>query len=168
MTNPYAATEGVNKALTKILEDASALSNLSEVLPPASVGESLLDLHNRLLTVRSRQQSVSEVLTNLLKTQAGVRKLVLECKSILDSAEANAVGTTKPAFVEDFSSAKERNAKLMAKTLEERMSLRSAEKLQIDTDAALAYVQQVYRDLGNQAQDVQTRIRILGMEGTWS
>ena len=166
MTNPYDQNEEVSKVLVKVVQEVSEVSNVSDELRLPSIGENLYDLHVRLLAVRARQQRASELVGTLIRIQANVRKLVLDRKSELDAAEAKAVIPSKQAFVEDFSSAQERNARLRSKTLNERVSLTAAEKLQVDVDAALAYAQQVYRQLGNQSYDVNTRIKVLGMEGT--
>ena len=167
MTDPYDQNQDVVQGLVKIVEQVSANANLSEVLPVANVSENLSDLHNRLLIVRARQQRVSELVGTLIRVQANVRKLVLDRKSELSSAEAKVIVPTKTVFqADDYSSAMERNAKLKGKTLEERIALTAAEKLQVDVDAALAYANNAYRELGNQAFDVSTRIKVLGMEGT--
>lgn len=166
MTNPYDQNQDVVKVLVTVVRQVSENTDLSEALQAPNISENLLDLHNRLLVVRARQQRVSELVGTLIRIQANVRKLVLDKKSELASAEANASVVPKQAFVEDFSSAKERNAKLMAKTLDERVALTAAEKLQVDADAAVAYANNTYRELGNQAFDVSTRIKVLGMEGT--
>lgn len=166
MTNPYDQNTEVSSVLVKIVKTLHEVSSVSEELKAPHISESLLDLHNRLLIVRARQGQVSEVVGNLIMIQSKARKLVLDRRSDLVSAEAKATALTKQPFVEDFSSGKERNAKLMAKTLDESIALTAAEKLQVDADATLSYAQNIYRELGNQAYDVNTRIKVLGMEGT--
>ena len=167
MDDPYFENKIVSEVLVRVSKDISETSDLGDALKAPSVSESLLDLHNRLLTVRSRQQRVSELVGTLIRLQGNVRKLVLDRKLELETAEAKVSKkeSWKPV-VEDFRSAKERNAELSAKTLDERVALTAAEKLQVDVDVALAYAQGVYRELGNQAFDVSTRIKVLGMEGT--
>ena len=167
MDDPYFENKIVSEVLVRVSKDISETSDLGDALKAPSVSESLLDLHNRLLTVRSRQQRVSELVGTLIRLQGNVRKLVLDRKLELETAEAKVSKkeSWKP-IVEDFRSAKERNAELSAKTLDERVALTAAEKLQVDVDVALAYAQGVYRELGNQAFDVSTRIKVLGMEGT--
>lgn len=165
MTNPYEETQGVGSILVKVVEQVAENADLKPYLKATSVSESLKDLHERLLFVRGRQERISELVGTLIRIQANVRKVVLDRRSELTSAEANAAGLTKQPWVEDYSSGRERNAKLTAKTLDEHVALTAANKLQVDADAALAYAQNVYRELGNQAYDVSTRIKILGMEG---
>lgn len=167
MTNPYEQNQDVTKVLVTVVQQVSDNLFLSDILPVANVSENLSDLHNRLLIVRARQQRVSELVGILIRTQASVRKLVLDRKSELASAEAKVSTPDRTVFqAEDYSSARERNAKLTAKTLDERVALTAAEKLMVDADAALAYAQNAYRELGNQAFDVSTRIKVFGMEGT--
>jgi hypothetical protein len=167
VSSPYDQNPDVVKALVKVVQQVSENADLTPYLKPTSISENLKDLHERLLFVRGRQQRVSELVGTLIRIQANVRKLVLDRKSQLESAEAKAAAPDRTVFqVEDYSSARERNAKLTAKTLDERVALTAAQKLQIDADAALDYAQNAYRDLGNQAFDVSTRIKVLGMEGT--
>lgn len=167
MTDPYEQNQVVAEILLRTVTQVSESVDLSEIINPPHLGETLADLHNRLLAIRARQQRVSELVGTLIRIQANVRKLVLDRKSELSSAEAKVTVPTKSVFqADDYSSAMERNAKLKGKTLEERIALTAADKLQVDADAALAYAQNAYRELGNQAYDVNTRIKVLGMEGT--
>lgn len=167
MTDPYLQNEEVSKALVKVVNQVSENSSLSDLFDPPNIAENLTDLHQRLLATRARQQRISELVGTLIRIQGNVRKLVLDRKADLDTAEAKVIVVPKAMFqAEDYSSAKERNAKLIAKTLEERIALTAAEKLKVDVDSSLAYAQNVYRELGNQAFDVNTRIKVLGMEGT--
>lgn len=165
MTNPYEENEKVSKALVQVVQQISDTADLTQVLKPTSVGENLKDLHERLLTVRARQQRLSELVGTLIRIQGRMRKEVLQRELDLSVAEAHAAHS-KQMIMEDYSSAKERTARMMAKTLDEHVALNAAKQLQANADAALAYAQNAHRELGNQAYDVRTRVKVLEMEGT--
>jgi hypothetical protein len=158
-------TEAISQALVSKVKAIGDVKDHID-LPEPHLGESLTDLHNRLLVVRSHQTTVAALVGDLVRLRAGVRKKRLDLQGALETAEAEAVTARRPKLTEDYSSAMEKNSTLKAATLNERFDLRSVEKLIEDVEAALAYARSVHAELGSQVQDVNTRLRILNSEAT--
>ena len=161
MASPYDETGAVSQSLVKVVRQVGELKETG--LPEPNLGENLSDLHNRLLVTRAHQTTVTAHIGNLIRLRAGVRKKRMDLQGALEGAEAAAV-TEKRWTTEDYSSAKEKNALLASKTLQERIDLRAIEKLNEDVEAALAYARTIHTELGAQVQDVNSRLRILTLE----
>lgn len=154
-------SDAISREITGISE---AFSLVSELGPP-NTGESLSDVHTRLLVTRSVMSNVSESVARLIRVRGMVRQEQIEREGVLDDAESAALSEpTKPSFVEDYSSAKERNAKLGAKTLQERISVREAKTVAVDIDSAFEYARNRLWELDRAVRDVDTRLRIVTYE----
>jgi hypothetical protein len=167
MSNPYLETGVVAKTLTALLADVQESYDLGDVLSPPSQGESLSDLHNRLIQVRSRQTRISDIVGDLVRLQSTLRKSVIDKEGELEEAQSGVVVEKKWA-VEEFRSAAEKNARLAGKTVEQKIAVRAAKKLLLDVDSSLEYARVKHRELGSQVNDVNTRLRIINLDGDWS
>lgn len=145
------------------LDRASETANLPSDLGPPHVGESLTDLHQRLLLTRSAMTSLADLIGELTLFQGRVEATLIERRGVLEEAEATALAGRK-RLVEDFSSAKEKNARLGAETLSEARGVRQVEKLLAQVKAASIYCRDRHRELDRAVRDVETRVRILSLE----
>lgn len=136
-----------------------------EDLGPPHAGESLSDLHQRLLGTRAAMSRVSELVGSLTLLQGRLRASLVDRRGLLEDAEADTVTTQRrPVLTEDFSSAKEKNARLGAATLEQRRAVRAAERAAADLDAALSYARDRHRELDRAVRDVDLRVRIQSLD----
>jgi hypothetical protein len=155
----------VSDALSVMLTSISESFTLVSELGPPNVGESPTDIHTRLLVTRSVMSNVSETVAKLIRVRGMVRQEQIERKGELEDAESKAmVELSKPSFVEEYSTAKERNAKLGAKTLSERISVREADAKFADVDSAYEYARNRLWELDRSVRDIETRIRIMSFE----
>ena len=156
--------DGLPVALRGILDSVSEAANLPADLGAPNQGESLSDLHQRLLVTRSAMTRVGELAGELTLLSGRVKRILIDRKGDLDDQEAEVVSARR-ALTEDYSSAKERNARIAAKTLNGRRRVRQAEKLLADVEAALFYTRDRHRELDRAVRDIDTRLRILAMDG---
>ena len=152
-------------SLEATLEGVSEAFKLITDLGVPNLGESLTDIHTRLLVTRSVMSNVSDTASKLVRLRASVRQEQIDREGALEDKEAAVLSEPeKPSFVEDYSSAKERNAKLGAKTLEERILVREAKKVYIDVDSAYEYVRNRLWELDRSVRDIDTRLRVISYE----
>jgi hypothetical protein len=147
-------------ALLDAISDAFALTS---TLDPPSTSETLTDLHQRLLICRAAMTRVADLTGELTLLSGKVKRLLIEAKGELEDEEAALVGR-KPRHTEDFSSAKERNARMAAGTLETLRKIRKAEGAQSEVDSALFYARDRHRELDRAVRDIDTRLRIISIE----
>lgn len=156
--------DALPELLSKHLERASETANLPAELGPPHDSETPADLHQRLLTTRAAMTSLSGLIGELTLFQGRVEATLIEKRGILDEAEAGVVASRKASPWEDYSSAKEKNAKLGAQTLEEARAVRKVEKLLAQVKSVVIYARDRHRELDRAVRDVEVRFRILTWE----
>lgn len=158
-----ASTSSVQQVLVGIVERSSEAMALVHDLGDPHVDESFSDLHTRLLVTRSAMTRLAALLGELIQIRFRVEQVLIDRRGELEEAEAVVVGQQRHV-VEDFSSAKEKNARLAAGTLESRRRVRVIEKLLKDVDAAVEYIRTRHRELDRAVRDIDTRLRIISFE----
>lgn len=153
----------VHSTVTALLDAISDAYALVATQDAPSTSETPADLHQRLLTSRAAMTRVADLTGELTLLAGRVKRLLIEARGELEDAEAELVGR-KPRHVEDFSSAKERNARMAAGTLETLRKIRKAESAQSEVDSALYYARDRHRELDRAVRDIDTRLRILTFE----
>jgi hypothetical protein len=148
------------------LDRASETAALPGELGPPNTSETMHDLHNRLLLTRSAMTSLSSLIGELTLFQGRVEATLIERKGALEDAEAEAVSTRKKSPLEDYSSAREKNALLGAATLTQTRSVRRVGKLLAQVRAAAIYCRGRHQELDRAVRDVDVRVRIVGYEDT--
>lgn len=155
----------VSDVISSMIEGVSEAFTLISELGPPNAGESLTDIHTRLLVTRSVMTNVSETLSKLTRVRGMVRQEQIERKGEWEDAVAKvAIEPEKPSFVENYDSAMTANAKLNAKTLSERISMRQADVVFADVDSAFEYVRNRLWELDRAVRDIDTRLRIVSFE----
>lgn len=154
----------VPKGLIKLLEEVSSAFEAVHDLGVPHQGESLSDLHQRLLTTRATMSRVSELVAQIIRLRGRVDQALIERKGELEDAEAAILTKATKNLAEDFSSAKERNAKLGAQTLEERRNVRFAERVLADVKSAQEYSTNRLWELDRSVRDIDTRLKILAYD----
>jgi hypothetical protein len=141
-------------------------------LTPPTTAETPADLHQRLLVTRAAMTRVSELAGEMTLLNGRVRATTIERKGAVDDAEAKVMTTPtshrRVLVTEDYSSGKERNARLGAATVMERTALRRVERLAAEVEAALSYTRDRHRELDRAVRDIDTRMRLLTFEGSTS
>lgn len=157
--------DAVPDILVKMLEGISEASSLVVDLGLPDISETPADLHVRLLTTRAAMTRVSDLCNQIVRLRSRIKQVVIDREGELEDAEATVLSTdNKKAFVEEFSSAKERNAKLAAKTLNERMRLRSVKKVMADIEGCYEYAKNKLWEFDRSVRDIDTRLRIMVYE----
>lgn len=151
----------VSRYLDEVVDASAGLADLGA----PSTAETPADLHERLLVTRAAMTRVSEITGSLTLLSGRVKAALVEARGELDDEESSIV-TRRPkvSFTEDYSSAKEKNARIGAATLETRRKVRQTEKVAVDLDAALAYARDRHRELDRAVRDIDTRLRLLSFE----
>ena len=150
----------VNQTVDQTLGDIHDAMQLLTELPQPDLGETLEDLHRRLLVTRAAQSRVSELVGFLVRLHRGVRNLLLDAQGELETASAAVV--QRPTFGhQNFASADERKANLAAYTLTERRKVRQMEKLLNDADAALEYGNNRFWELNRGVRDIELRMSLI-------
>jgi hypothetical protein len=157
--------EDVTQTILKFVDDIAESFNQLDKLGPPHETESLKDLHRRLLTTRAAMTRVSELTSRLIRYRGRLVRASIISKGELESAETKVISDEpKKALIEDYSSAKERNAKLAAKTIEERRRVRIVDQWVVDVDSALDYAKNRSWELDRAVRDIDTRLKILAYE----
>jgi hypothetical protein len=162
-TREHTQTNQLNAWLEGVSEAFSLVSDFG----PPTLAETPADLHARLLVTRSAMSRVSELAGEMTLLSARVKVALIERRGALDDAEAKSMSDVRPkrvALTEDFASAKERNARLMAGTTLDRASVRRVERLVAEVDAALVYTRDRHRELDRAVRDIDTRMRLMSYE----
>lgn len=154
----------VHSTVSALLDAISDAYALTATLEAPSTGETLTDLHERLLLSRAAMTRVADLTGELTLLSGKVKRLLIEAKGDLEDAEAALVTRTGRRQIEDFSSAKERNARMAAGTLETLRKIRKAEMAQSEVDSALFYARDRHRELDRAVRDIDTRLRIITIE----
>lgn len=151
------------ETLEDFVTRASETANLPSSLGAPHSQESLGDLQERLLVTRSAMTSLSGLLGQAVLFQGRVEATLIEARGVLGEAEAGVVSSraAKPSFGEDFSSAKEKNARLGAETLEEARKVRQIERLFAQVKAVTLYLRDRHRELDRAVRDVETRVKVV-------
>jgi hypothetical protein len=159
-------TEAINRLpnhIKRIIDDISDAAHTG--LDAPSTAETPADLHERLLVTRAGMTRVSELLGELTLLTGRIRAALVDRKGALEDEESTVVTPRgHRVLTEDYSSAKERNARLAGATLEARRRVRQVEKVLADADAALTYGRDRHRELDRAVRDIDTRLRILSFE----
>ena len=157
-------SDELSVAVKTYLDEVAVAANMPADLGAPHQGESLADLEERLLVTRAAMTRVSALAGDLTLLSGRVKHALIDRRGDLEDAEAETVSTRRPVLTEDYSSAKEKNARLAAGTLDQRRRVRQAEKLLADVDAALTYTRDRHRELDRAVRDIDTRLRILSFE----
>jgi hypothetical protein len=151
-------------SITSLLEGVSEAANLPAALGPPNRAETPTDLHERLLVTRAAMTRVSELAGELTLLTGKVKAALVEARGSLEDAEGEIVTARRPAFTTEYNSAREKDARLGAGTLDHRRKVRQAEKLLAEVEAALYYSRDRHRELDRAVRDIDTRLRIITIE----
>jgi hypothetical protein len=138
--------------------------NLDEAIGQPHEAETPAEMHVRLIRTRATMTSVAAVLGSLVQLRTGAKVALDAAAGDLEDAEVATVGS-QIKMTEDYSSAKEKNARLGAATIEQRLAQRRAQKNLTMVTGVYDYAMVYHRELDRAVRDVETRIRIITLEG---
>lgn len=120
------------------------------------------DLHVQLLMNRRCMDRAETFVAQLGRLYARASVAEEDLKGVLEDAEATAIQEAGPP--EDFSTAKERNARLLVRTFDERIALRKVSRQKAEIGEALEYARTLFRGMDATRRDTETRLRLMTLE----
>jgi hypothetical protein len=159
---------GLLKSLSEELPEAlkHAILTVSDLRAQVGVGEldgSPADLHKQLVKNRQAMDRTETFMAQLARLHTRAQIAEQDLAAELEDAEAQAV--KKAGAVEEYSTAKERNARLNLHTIDQKIALRKATRQRAEISEALEYVRTLYRGMEGSRRDVETRLRMITLEG---
>lgn len=154
-----AADEVQVEVMEKAMRECTDLRNS---LGDDSIDEGPAQLHEKLLKARKALDRTEYHVAHLGKLHARVSIVVDQRRGFVEDGEAEAM--EKLGKADDFSTAREKNARLTLATLDLHRSLRRAERLKAECLLALDYCRTLHRGLDSTRRDLDTRIRLLTMQ----
>jgi hypothetical protein len=156
------------KSLSEELPEAlkHAILTVSDLRAEVGIGEldgSPADLHKQLVKNRQAMDRAETFVAFLARAHSRAQIAEQDLAGELEDAEANAL--KKAGAAEEYSTAKERNARLNVLTIDQRIALRKASRQRAEISEALEYVRTLYRGMEASRRDVETRLRMITLEG---
>lgn len=146
-------SEGLKRVVSECHEIRTKVS-------PGSITEGPTELHERLLTARHAQDRAEMIVAELGRLHSRASIAVADLRGRLEDAEASA--ELPPA--EDYSTARERNARLSLAVVDERIAVRRATRQKEEVWEALEYCRLLHRGIDGSRRDLDLRIRLLSMQ----
>lgn len=142
-----------------------AVRSMSDLRNGVGIGTSTAgpaDIHIQLLQNRACLDRAETFVAQLGRLHARACIAEEDLKGALEDAEANAIQEAGPA--EEFSTAKERNARLLVRTFDERIVLRKLSRQRAEIWEALDYARTLFRGMDAVRRDTETRLRLITLE----
>lgn len=153
------AWEDLQSKLTKMVLQATDLRD--SVKRDWAVTDGPTDLHENLIDHRKALDSLEVLVAQLVRARSQSDIEVRRAEDALEDAEASA-----GRLLEDFATAKEKNAHLATQTVEERVILRKARRRRDEVASAHDYTKALYWGLNGSRQDLSDRIRLITMQSS--
>lgn len=133
---------------------------------PGHQGETLLEIHAKLIVARGNLDRLEEILVNIIRLNGKLKQAVADAKGKLDDAWDKAANGKNIGFSFDGPAPRERYAEYNLRTVHETVEARQAEKVQRQVDTALDVVRTWHRGLDSARRDLETRIRLISLESS--
>jgi hypothetical protein len=122
------------------------------------------DLHEQLVFNRAQIDYLEAMTSRMLLARARTQQAVSDAKDAVDDAVMKTA--TKPSSrLGEFASAKEKEAFYALGAVNEKMTLRKAERLHRDIDSTWDYCRVLLRGAEQVQRDLETRMRMLSISG---
>lgn len=159
-------TEALNAELDTILQATiSEVTDLRHRVAPGDVDDDPHALHLQLLEARRATDRTEELTAFIARVHSGAQRNLQLKKQEVEDAEAAAMTSQGPnPWGDDYATAKEKNARLLVQTTEQRMALRKAERRLLLLQEVLDFCRQCHRGLNDSRRDLDLRIRLLTLQ----
>lgn len=124
--------------------------------------ETIQTLHARLIESRRSQDRLEAIVADLGLVKSRCKTALAEAQAAYDDAWREKMLSTR---IGEYTSAQERNATYAAAALKELMVLRKTQKMLTEVEEMYDYALFKYRGLDSSRRDVETRMRLLNIEG---
>lgn len=162
MTELSDAVEQLSQSLPNLLEAAvREADELRAAGGDSSVQESITDLHSRLVTLRRAQDRLEELAAQSGRIRSRARNTLQQAQDAYDDKVAGAIAGAK---IEEYSTAKERNANYDLAALQERLVLRRAKRLLAIVEDAHEFIVLRHRGVDGARRDIDLRFRMMSFE----
>lgn len=139
--------------------------SMSDLRSGVGIGEETAgpgDIHVQLQRNRACLDRAETFVAQLGRLYSRASIAEADLKGALEDAEATAITEAGPA--EEFSTAKERNARLLVRTFDERIALRKVSRQRAEIGEALEYAKTLFRGMDAVRRDTETRLRLITLE----
>ena len=141
-----------------------AIREVADLRSQCGIGEgSPAELHKQLVKNRQAMDRAETFVAQLARLHSRAQIAEQDLAGELEDAEAKALKQAGAA--EEFSTAKERNARLNVLTIDHRIALRKATRQRAEISEVLEYARTLYRGMEASRRDVETRLRMITLEG---
>jgi hypothetical protein len=151
-------TADLAKALQDAATRASELRAQVRESAPATATVSPEELHEHLLACRAATDGLEDLMANLTRLRARADQALADRQAEVEDAEVE-VARQKTELGPEYSSGRERAVNLNMMTIDQRIAVRRAERLQRDVASVLEYVRIKWRGADGTRRDTETRLR---------
>lgn len=141
-----------------------AVTSMRDLREEVGIGDQddPVSLHDQLKKNRKAMDRAETFVAELGRLHSKAAIAEEDYKGYLEDAEATALQKAGPA--EEYSSGKERNARLAVMVMDERIALRKAARQRAEIQEALDYARTLFRGMDASRRDVETRLRMITLE----
>lgn len=139
------------------------VTDLRDAVTGGEITDGPVEIHERLLKARHAQDQTEEIVAALGRLYSQAQRTVATYKAEYVDAEAQAHQKLPPA--EEYSTKKERDARLSLATLDEQIVLRRAEQVVAEIKEAVDYCTLLHRGIDSTRRDYELRTRLISLQG---
>lgn len=141
-----------------------AVRTLADIRSEVGIGESddPVSLHEQLVKNRAAMDRAETFVAQLGRVHSRAQIAQQDLEGELEDAEAKALQDAGQA--EEYSTAKERNARLAVRTIDQRIALRKVSRQRAEISEALEFARTLYRGMEASRRDVETRLRMITLQ----
>jgi hypothetical protein len=141
-----------------------AVRSMRDLRDEVGIGEldDPVSLHEQLKKNRKAMDRAETFVAELGRLHSKAVIAEEDHKGYLEDAEATALQKAGPA--EDYSSGRERNARLAVMVMDEKIALRKVARQRAEIQEALEYARTLFRGMDASRRDVETRLRMITLE----
>jgi hypothetical protein len=145
----------INPRLGELAVEAKELRESPGV---SDVSEDVADLHDRLVSARQAQDRLEAILSEVGRLRSRARIAVSERQDEYDDQWRTVMEKTR---IGEYDSAKEKNARYDAGSIQQLVNLRRAKRAAADVDEVYEYINLKYRGLDAARREIDSRVRML-------
>jgi hypothetical protein len=143
----------LNPKLAELVAEVAALR--ASVTTPDS-DSAISDLYEAMVAAGQAQERVEAILAEVGRARSRARIVVSERQDEYDDQWRNTMINTR---IGEYDSAKEKNARYDAGSIQQLVNLRRAKRMLADVEEAFDYVNIKFRGLSTAARDIDSRMR---------
>lgn len=151
----------------KLIAYVTEAYELRDAIRAGEPGETLEGLHSALVIARQSIDRLERIVVDLVRIRNRAQNHLALSKEAFEDAVDIAIGKPTPGRLDEYATGREKQAEWHLAAMAELFALRRAERLSRDVDTAVEVAKTIHRGADNARRDLDTRIRLVGLEGRY-